>query len=451
VPAANNGSRRRANYPTKVALAFALVIIAAALLLQLPQMTHVGEIHFVDSLFTATSAVCVTGLTTVSLSERFSTAGQGFVLALIQLGGLGITVVSTFLLVLTGRATLSHTVEAEDRLSAMRVQPARLLFWVVLATLGTETLGALCLARMFEGSDAGWQGAFHSVSAFCNAGFSTFQDNLIEYRSNAGVNIVICILIILGGIGFIAQYQVIWWIVTRLRGGRTRLFLHTRVVLAVNVTLWITGALIFGALESGGAMADMRGTDRILASCFHSVSARTAGFNTIDLAQWREPTLCFLMFFMFVGAAPGGAGGGIKVTTFAVILATVRARLLGRSSVSLFTRTVPQELVQRAFLVVSVSLLILLFAVGGLLLSEPPRAGQEGGYRLTELAFEAFSAFGTVGLSTGITPSLTTTGKLIIIVLMYVGRIGPLAAALAVLQPRNRPVYEYPEEPLAIG
>jgi trk system potassium uptake protein TrkH len=436
----------------RLALGFAALIAVGTVLLRFPAAARDASLTWLDALFTATSGVCVTGLSTIMVGERLSTFGQTVLLALIQLGGLGITTMSTLLLVAAGRATLSHHAEAEDQLAAVRVKPARLLLWVVMTTAVAETVGAAVLSERLDGDDAWWRAIFHSVSAFCNAGFSLFPDSLTRYRSDPAVLATIMTLIALGGLGFIALRQLSLWLGAVLRRRRAPLFLHTRVVLAGSLCLWGLGAAMFLVLEWNRTLAGLPVGTRVGAGLFQSVTTRTAGFNTLDFGAMRESTLFFTLFLMLIGGAPGSAAGGVKVTTAVVILAAIRARIRNVESVSLFRRTVPAEIVQRAFQLVALAILFLTLIVAGLLITEETLSSPHGPtHHFLSLAFEAVSAFGTVGLSTGLTPALSAGGKLLIITCMFVGRVGPLALALAVFRPRGHAAFEYPREDLAIG
>lgn len=331
------------------------------------------------------------------------------------------------------------------------MRPLRLIWWVICSTLVIEGIGAVLLARHLAGDRGWWLGLFHSVSAFCNAGFTLFPDSLVAYRSDPLVNGVVGTLIVLGGIGFIAQVQLLVWLRAILARRRAPLYLHTRVVLLASLTLWVGGAVVLLLLEWGRTMSGLPLGQKVLCAAFQSVTARTAGFNTLEIGHFREPTLFFLTFLMFIGAAPGGCAGGINVTTAVVILATLRARIMGRPSVPLLGRTVPPELVQRASLIAGLAALLIVVVIGSLLFSEELPAGQARSDRMSVLAFEAVSAFGTVGLSTGLTSSLTPVGKLTIIACMFVGRLGPLFVAVAVFRRRTRASFEYPREELGIG
>ncbi len=448
----NGRQPARLNYgPTLLVLSWAILILVGAILLETPAASTCAPLPFIDALFTSTSAVCVTGLTTIDVGKRFSPFGQGVLLGLFQLGGLGISTVSTFLLVVAGRATLSQYYNTQKELAAVRVKPLSLVLWAVGVTLGIEALGAVILANHLDGPNPWWSGVFHSVSAFCNAGFSLYPDGLMSYRTNVAVNMTIMPLIALGGLGFIALRQLSVWGWGAIRRHRSPLYLHTKTVLLGSAVLWLLGGLMFIVLERNNTMADLSWPHKALAALFQAVTPRTAGFNTLDFSAMREPTLVFTVFLMLIGAAPGSCAGGLKITTVLVIMASIRARLRGDEQVSMLKRTIRPELVSRAYYTVVLGLLLVVVMVSILLITEEQLSGPRHVDRLTGILFETASAFGTVGLSTGITPQLTTVGKIVIIVTMFCGRLGPLAIALAVFRQRPRPRYEYPKEELAIG
>lgn len=437
--------------PSRLALGFAGLIAAGSLLLRLPLSAAQGPLSWLDALFTATSAVCVTGLSTIQVGADLSRFGQVVLLILIQCGALGMTTFSTLLLVAAGRATVSQQMSTQDQWAAVRTRPLHLLMWVIGITVVVEILGALALTLEMGGERVAFDAAFHSISAFCNAGFSLYPDSLMGFHGRATIQVTVMLLIIFGGLGFIVLRQLIM-VLADLPRRRARLFLHTRIVLGASIVLWVGGALLFACLEWNKSMAGLSWTQKLTASLFQSVTTRTAGFNTLDFGGMRELTLFFTMFLMWIGGAPGGVAGGIKVTTAVVILATVRARLRASEQVWLFQRTVPREIVQRAFQLAVLSLLFLAVVMSILLYTEeklPPLAGRRDHFLM--LAFESVSAFATVGLSTGITPDLSGAGKLVLSIAMYVGRLGPLVFALAVFRPRKAPAFEYPHEPVAIG
>jgi len=436
----------------RAVLAWLGVIVVGTGLLRLPAASTGEALTMIDALFTSTSALCVTGLSTVTVGERLSPFGQVVLLSLIQLGGLGITTLSTFMLVAAGRATLSHQLAAKDTLAAVRMNPMRLIWLVIAVTVTAEVAGTVALKSFLGAGTGWWVAAFHSVSAFCNAGFSLFPDSMVAHRGTAPVNVTLSSLIIAGGLGFIAIHQIGSWLWRVVRRNRQRMFLHARTTILMSLALWVLGMLLFGVLEWDGAMADLPVRERLWSAWFQSVTTRTAGFNTLEFSRLREPTLFFTMFLMLVGGAPGGCAGGIKVTTFAVLLAAVRARLSGTQQMAMLRRKLPPEIVERSFLLVALSVFFLTIVVSGLLLTEEMRPVSDvRSDRYLLLAFEAVSAFGTVGLSAGITADLSTGGKLLIIVCMFIGRLGPLGVALAVLRPKRPPPFEYPVEELAIG
>ncbi len=438
--------------PARLVLAWACLIAIGAILLRMPVAARADSLSWLEALFTSTSAVCVTGLTTIDVGSRLSAFGQCVLLSLIQLGGLGISTVSTLLFAAAGRATIAQQYETRDALAAVRVKPLQVLWWAMGITLIAEGIGAVILAGQFEGENAWWFGVFHSVSAFCNAGFSPISNSLVPYRGNLLVNVTVALLIMLGGLGFIVLRQVLLWMGGMLRGRHVPLFLHSRIVLLASIVLWIAGAGMFIGMEHDHTMAGLNWSQRVLAGSFQSVTTRTAGFNTLNFGAMREPTLLLTILLMVVGAAPGSCAGGVKVTTVFVVLAALIARVRGIPHVSLFNRTLPLGVVARAFYIVILSSLFLVLVIGALVMSEETRPmGGLRADRLTALTFEAVSAFGTVGLTTGITSGLSTGGKLLIMLTMFVGRLGPLALAVAVLRTTSRPQYEYPKEEVAIG
>lgn len=438
---------------------FALVIAGGTLLLSLP-FAHSGEpVSFLDALFTSTSAVCVTGLTVVDIGTRFSPAGQAVVLALIQVGGLGLMTFAVFVGVLLGRkvaftdrmviqGSMHHTPKAGVR---------RLVRHVLAFTLAVEAAGAALLWLRFRGQyaagEAIWQSVFHSVSAFCNAGFGLLADNLVRYRGDVLVNLVVTGLIVAGGLGFLVNMELWDQARLRLRGIRAPLLtLHARLALTVTAALLLGGTVAFLALEWGNVLRDLPLGERVLAAWFQSVTPRTAGFNTIDYGQVSSDTLFFTIFLMFVGASPGSTGGGIKTTTFGLLMALVVARWRGRGRATVFHRTIPHAVMDRALTLALLAWALVSLAIG--LLAAIETRGVPVGEakpRFLALMFEAVSAFGTVGLSTGITASLSGAGKLVLVALMYVGRVGPLTLVLAVGPRPSRGRFRYAEENVMVG
>jgi len=444
-------------------LFYALAIFFGAGLLATPLAARGEPVAFIDALFTATSAQCVTGLTVIDTGTRFSLFGQLVVLALIQIGGLGITTFSVYLFIYLrigvgakGRwiinETLMHTPVGSWR---------ELIRGIVVLTLVIEAIGTALLALVFVPRLGFWPGfysaAFHSISAFCNAGFSLFPDNLIGYRDHALVNLTIMVLIILGGIGFLVIREVMAWLGSRIRNLRhprrrnIRISLHSKVVMVTSVFLIIGGAFLIGRLEKDNALTGMPFLEVMWTSLFQSVSARTAGYNTVDLNNFRSSTLFLVIFLMFIGASPGSAGGGVKTTCLALFFAVFYNRLKGNPHTSLFRRTVPDELITKALVLVLLAVILVGIALFGLLIAQSPDLTHENPREFLACAFEAVSAFATVGLSVGLTAKLNVAGKWIIILLMFVGRVGLLTLAFAIAGKTRRFSARYAEENVMIG
>jgi trk system potassium uptake protein len=430
-----------------------------SLLLSLPLSRAGAPVSALDALFTATSAVCVTGLTVVDTGSRFSPLGQAVILALIQVGGLGLMTFAVFAGVVLGRrvAFTDRTAIQDSMHHTPKAGVRRLVRYVVAFTLATEAAGALLLwlrfRSQFPGSEAAWQSVFHAVSAFCNAGFGLLPDNLVRYRGDVLINLVITGLIIVGGLGFLVNMELRDQAVLRLRGRHPPLLtLHSRLVLLVTSALLAGGTLAFLLLERDNVLRGLPLGERLLAAWFQSVTPRTAGFNTIDYGRASSDTLFFTVFLMFVGASPGSTGGGIKTTTFGLLCALVVARWRGHGRAGVFRRTIPHAVMDRALLLALLAWALVSLAIGLLVFTEGhgvPFGAAEP--RFVALMFEAVSAFGTVGLSTGITPALGPPGKLVLIALMFAGRVGPLTLVLAVGRRQERGRFRYAEENVMVG
>ncbi|HEX9186087.1 MAG TPA: TrkH family potassium uptake protein [Vicinamibacteria bacterium] len=438
---------------------FVVVILAGTLLLSLPAAQAGEPVSLLDTLFTATSAVCVTGLTAVDTGSRYSLLGQAVILGLIQTGGLGLMTFAVFAGVLLGRrvAFTDRMVIQDSMHHTPRAGIRRLVRYVVGFTLATEAAGALLLWLRFRGQfaagEAVWLSVFHSVSAFCNAGFGLFSDNLVRYRGDLLVNIAVTGLVVLGGLGFLVNLELRDQVAQRLRGRAGPLLtLHARLTLLVTASLLAAGTLAFLALEWDNALRGLPLGERLLAGWFQSVTPRTAGFNTIDYGQVSPDTLFFTIVLMFVGASPGSTGGGIKTTTFGLLCALVVARWRGRGRASMFHRTIPHAVMDRALLLALLAWATVSLAVFLLVATEThgvPFGAAEP--RFLALMFEAVSAFGTVGLSTGITPSLSAAGKVVLVALMFAGRVGPLTLVFAVGPRQERGRFRYAEENVMVG
>lgn len=448
----------------QTALSFVGLAMFGAFLLTLPVcVREPSHVSFVDALFMATSAVCVTGLAVHGVASEYTIWGQIVLLLLVQVGGLGIMVLSASLVVLTGRklrarssAVLAEVLDAES-VASLRGN----IKGIVLFTFALEAIGALLLYGalssepavaydithphpMAGSGDLVWAAVFHAVSAFCNAGFTLTRDGLVPFGQSVGVCTIIMLLIILGGLGFPVLSELTRWGEARVRGRRpTRMSLHTRTVLALSGGLIVVVALALSLLEWNGAFATQSWFERMFTALFQSVTLRTAGFNTVDFAQLSNAGVMICMMVMFIGASPGGTGGGLKVTTFAVLAATLRAELRGSDEPTLFDRRLPPATVRRSISVAFMAVLVLTLVVLTLLATEPLEA--------LDLAFEAVSAFATVGLSRNLTPSLSQAGKLVIVLTMLIGRVGPLTVALAASERSRRPHHQLPHERVLIG
>ncbi|AJF05473.1 TrkH family potassium uptake protein [Geoalkalibacter subterraneus] len=436
---------------------YALAIFLGTLLLSTPLATQGPRLSFLDALFTATSAQCVTGLIVVDTGTRLSMFGQGVVLALIQIGGLGIMTFSVYLFIylrvgvsLRGRRLIQDTL-LHTPINSWR----QLIKGVIFLTLIIEGVGAALLCAVFVPEqgwlDGTWCALFHSISAFCNAGFSLFSDSLVGYRANPLVNLTVMTLIILGGIGFLVIHEVLEFALGR-RKKNARMSLHTRLVLITTFFLIIYGTAMIGFLEFDNALAGLPFMEGLWTSFFQSITARTAGFNTIDLNAFAAPTLFLLMFLMFIGASPGSAGGGVKTTSLALFFCIFYSRLKHSPYTNVFKRTIPNEAVTKALALVILAIILIGIALFSLLIAQETTAPMESaGKEFLSLSFETVSAFATVGLSMGATGELTAPGKMIVIALMFVGRVGLLTVAFAIAGTTRRHAPRYSEENVMVG
>lgn len=427
--------RRRIPPPTFLAAGLLGAILAGGTLLRLP-IAHAGPtVGWIDALFTATSAVCVTGLTVVDTGSRFTAFGQAVILVLIQLGGLGIMTVGTVVLAALGQRPTTVVRELLRGYAghAPTIHARDVFRTIMLATLTIELTGAALLLVAFASdmplAQAAWMAVFHSVSAFCNAGFSLLPDNLVGYAGRPLLNLTVMTLIIGGGLGFVVLVELGQWLRSRrdTEGLPFRLSLHSRVVLVGTVVAVVGGSAGILALEWDHALAAHPVGERILISGFQSVTARTAGFNTIDIATFGTPTLMLLMLLMFVGAGPGSMAGGVKLTSVASLVALIRHRLRGGREPRLFGRAVGESTLERAVVLTTLALLLVITAVAVVGVLHRHDVGTAAAHAdFLPVLFEAVSAFGTVGLSMNLTPLLPAGAKVVIMVLMFIGRLGPL-------------------------
>jgi trk system potassium uptake protein TrkH len=440
---------------------FLLLIALGTLGLKLLPGLYTGEgLGWLDALFTATSAVCVTGLIVVDTATYFTAAGQAWLLFLIQLGGLGIITFTTLIIVALGRRlSLRHeALTASSYEAAPNVDLRHLTRDVVLFTLVIEGVGALLLfglwAPRFGLAEAAWPALFHSISAFCNAGFSTFSDSLIGFQRDPATLLVVILLILLGGVGFLTMEELYLRVRRRHEARRFRLSLHSRLVLVSTALLLLGGWGLFALFEWGVTLGDLPLWARLTNSLFLSVTPRTAGFNTVDYAQASDSTNFLTILLMTVGGSPGSTAGGLKTTTVALIGLLAWARFRGHEVVSVWGRTVPEETIQRAVGLFVVAFAMVTLAIFVLITTEigtVSHARGESGF-LTYM-FEAASALNTVGLSMGVTALLSAPGKWMIILLMFLGRVGPLtfAAAIALRAPTPAGEFRYAYEEVVIG
>ena len=432
-----------------IALGFLALIFLGAVLLTLPAVSRTGEsLSFLDSLFTATSATCVTGLVVADTWTQFNLLGQIILLLLIQLGGLGyMTMVLMIALLRRKKIGLRERSVMMESVSAMRLSDSVVLVrYILIGTLAIEGLGAILLSirfipelGFFRGS---WYALFHSVSAFCNAGFDLMgfrepYSSLTGYVYDPLVNLTVCALVLLGGLGFLV-WRDVWKNGFHLR----RYTLHSKIILSASAVLTAGGALLFWAAERQGVLAGMKPGQQALAALFQAVSPRTAGFNTVDLAALSGAGGLLTIVLMFIGAGPGSTGGGIKITTVAVCLLTLRSYVQGKQEVGVFNRRLDQGQVHRAS--VAVTLYLVLAMTGAFLLLVTQR------FSLQDTLFEIFSALSTVGLSTGITRDLSAFSRVVVIAMMFCGRIGSLTMIMAVAE-RLPPRVMDPVEPIVIG
>jgi len=444
--------------PARISIgAFLSLISAGTILMMLPISAQGERISFVDALFTSASASCVTGLSVFDISTRLSLFGQCVLLAMIQVGGLGIMTMRTLLILVAGKQpTLSNQVLIHDTFTLSKERhPASIIRDVMLYTAVIEACGFLFFWIRFT-PDLGllpgfYSALFHAISAFCNAGFSLFSTSFESHSGDLGINLVLAGLIISGGIGFLVLAEVKHLLFSRRKLHLRRVSLHTKLVVSSTAVLLLGGTLVILLMEWNHTLAGLPVAERFLAAFFQSTTARTAGFNTIPISTLKSQTLFFLIMLMFIGASPGSCGGGIKTTTFAALSLLGISRLRGRSKLLAFKRTIPETSVARA---VSILMLSILVVVVGTMLLLMTGVGQafhpESRALFLDIFFEVVSAFGTVGLSTGITTELTESGKLLLSAIMLIGRIGPLVVALALS--RTEPSqFRYAEENIMVG
>lgn len=438
--------------PAQIILfSFAGLILMGAFLLMLPFSTKKGvSLSFEDALFMSTSATCVTGLSTVSLSDNFSNIGQLIILILIQVGGLGIMTLSSSMTILLGKSMgMKDRIIMQDLLDVSSLEELfAMILSIIKYTFFIELWGGivLTLAFTFEGlkfSEALKNGFFLSISAFCNAGFSLFNNSLENFATRPFIHGTIAVLIILGGLGFIVLKEM-REIISRKKS-LVRLTLHSKIVLVTSIILTVGGTLFIFFGEFLHALDQYTLWEKIQVSLFQSVTLRTAGFNTISLNGLHSYTIYGISLLMFIGASPGSTGGGIKTTTLAILFQSIRSTLKGHKMVNFFDRSISAPLVVRVTALTFISIIFTSFFLLLLMRIETKQS-------FLSLFFEVISASGTVGLSLGITPFLSVAGKMAIAILMLVGRIGPLTLVLAIGEKHEKTgKLDYPDGRIMIG
>ena len=431
-------------------LGFALIILLGAVLLSTPFVTQTGEsTGFLKSFFTATSAVCVTGLVVVDTGTHWNMAGQIIILILIQVGGLGIMTMATSVALIMGRKiSLKGRLIMQEALNQFTIQGVvRLTKYIIITTFIIEGIGAFFLAMNFipeYGLQKGiFFGIFHSISAFCNAGFDVIGGgrSLTPYTENLSVNFIVMSLIILGSLGFAVIIDLI-----RTRNYK-KLSLHSKIVVVMTVSLILIGFVLFFIMEfnNPNTMQDLSLKGKLTAAMFQSVTTRTAGFNTMDLSQMYDSSKLLTVMLMFIGGSPGSTAGGMKTTTIALVLLLIVSVVRGRSDVEFGKRRISRDNVNRALTVVGIGFSLGITVLFLLTITEK-------GASFITLLFEAISALGTVGLSLGFTPSLSPLGQIIIIFTMFAGRVGALTIVFALAEnQQNKALIRYPESKVSVG
>ncbi len=433
------------NPPMVLSLGFAILITIGGLLLSLPFFTKSGQATpLVDSLFVAASASCVTGLTPVNTLEHWNTYGHILIIILIQIGGLGVMSLASIIpLILGKKIGMKSRQILKEQLNVESLEGMIVLFKYVLAfTFGTEILGAILLSIKFiplYGAGTGiWYAIFHSISAFCNAGFDILGDSIFPFRDDLLINLTLSALVIVGGLGFVVTSELF------RRRSFKKLSTHSKLVIMVTGILLIFGTVMFLFLENEDGVLQyesLKGS--ILESFFQSVVARTAGFYSVDLSQIKDSTALMLMGLMFVGGSPGSTAGGIKTTTLGVLFLSTHAVVRGESEPVVFGRHISTETVRKALAIFLVSIFIILSVSFMLTITESAP--------LVDILYETVSALATVGASKGMTPHLTDAGKNLITLCMYLGRIGPMTMAFAFGMKAKKSLIRYPESFISIG
>lgn len=430
-------------------IGFIILILIGSIVLSLPISSVTGEYtNYLDSLFTSTSAVCVTGLVTLNTGAHWSVFGQVVIITLIQIGGLGFMSITAFVAMLLGKKiTLKDRLYIQESMNAFEIQGiAKMVKYVVKFTFSVELIGAVLLSFKFIPEYGLRKGIgfslFHSISAFCNAGFDIIGDgnSMVSQSNSVLLLMVLSLLIIVGGLGFSVIIEL--WNYKKVK----RLSVHSKIVLSITGGLIVVGAIFIFLLEykNPETMANMTFIEKITNSVFTSVSPRTAGFNSVPLDKLTNASVLMTIFLMFIGGSPGSTAGGIKTTTFGMVALTLVNVIKGRQDTEVFGRRFSKETIYKSFALFMIGTSIVIIVTMILSITEY-------GMDFLSVLFEATSAFGTAGLTLGITSSLSVIGKIVIIISMYIGRVGPLTVALALTHRQKKQGYKYPEGKILIG
>lgn len=442
----NNLRKIHLNPPRVLALSFAGLILLGTILLNLPIATKDRtSIGFINALFTSTSAVCVTGLAVVNTKAYWSLFGKIVILALIQTGALGFMTMATVIALVLGRKiTLKNRLILREQFNEVKISGLlRLTKYIVFFTIITEGIGALLLSIRFipiYGFKVGiWYSVFHSISAFCNAGFDITGNSFMEYVGDPLVSIVLSLLVIIGGLGFTV------WIDLFNKKRLKNLNLHTKLVLSITAVLLIAGTAFIFIIEydNPSTLKNLSIGEKFLASFFQSTITRTAGFNSVDIGSIRDTTAFIMIILMFIGGSPGSTAGGIKTTTFGTILLTTLSIVNGNRDVVVFRKRLSQNIINKSIAIIAIGISIILVVAIVLTITEEAI--------FLDILFETTSAFGTVGLSRGITPNLSNLAKLVISITMYIGRIGGLTLAFVFSKHNREYSFRYAEGNIIVG
>lgn len=442
--------KKKQSATRSIALGFALIIFVGAIMLTLPIATRTGEVNFIASLFTATSATCVTGLVVADTYQNWSVFGQIVVITMIQLGGLGFMTVGVYISVLLKKKIgLQERESIHESVNTLETAGVvRLVKKIVQGTFMIEGIGAMLLATRFIprfGVKRGiYYSVFHSISAFCNAGFDLMgiegeYSSLVAFEDDIVVNLVVMSLILIGGLGFI-----VWDDIQRNKWHFKKYLLHSKIVIISTVIITLVTTILFFTFEYNNTLRDMTLQGKILGAAFSSVTPRTAGFNTVDTAALSEAGKLLSMVLMFIGGSPGSTAGGAKTTTIVVLVCYAIAMIRSHEDINLFGRRLTADVVKKANAVVMINLVLSLIVAMMIMAMQPMLAG-------TDVMFEVLSAINTVGMTTGITRELNVVARMLIIILMYCGRLGSLSFALVFAQKNTMDSIRQPQEKIIVG